>query len=199
MFTRRDFLSESGTGLGTIALAWLLNQDGYGAEAQAIAPGPHFTPKAKRVIHIFSLGGVSHVDTFDYKPDLERHHGKPLLDKGELDTFFGKPGNLMKSLYPFRKRGDSGMWVSDLLPHLANCADDMTFIHSMVSKSSSHTPATFQMNTGFTLNGFPCMGAWLSYGLGSINQQLPTFVVLPDPRGLPYNNMGNFSSGFPAS
>jgi len=114
--------------------------------------------------HLF-LGGVSHVDTFDYKPDLERHHGKPLLGKGTLDTFFGKPGNLMKSLYPFRQRGGSGIWVSDLLPHLANCVDDMTFIHSMVSKSSSHTPATFQMNTGFTLNGFPCMGAWLSYGL----------------------------------
>jgi hypothetical protein len=196
LFTRRDFLSESGTGLGTIALAWLLNQDGYGAEAKTSSPGPQFTPKAKRVIHIFSLGGVSHVDTFDYKPDLEKHHGKPLLDKGKLDTFFGKPGNLMKSLYAFRQRGGSGMWVSDLLPHLANCVDDMAFIHSMVSKSSSHTPATFQMNTGFTLNGFPCMGAWLSYGLGSINQQLPTFVVLPDPRGLPAGGSNNWSQGF---
>jgi len=136
------------------------------------------------------------VDTFDYKPDLAKHHGKPLTGKGTLDTFFGKPGNLMKSPYAFRRRGQSGMWVSDLLPHLAGRVDDMTFIQSMFTKSSSHTPATFQMNTGFTLNGFPCMGSWLSYGLGSLNQQLPTFVVLPDPRGLPAGGSNNWSQGF---
>src|SRR5438445_1758637 len=117
--SRRHFLSETGTGLGAIALAWLLNQDSYGAEAKTSTPGPHFMPKAKRAIHIFSLGGVSHVDTFDYKPDLEKHHGKALTGKGMLDPFFGKPGNLMKSLYTFRQRGRSGMWVSDLLPNLA--------------------------------------------------------------------------------
>src|SRR5947209_2307980 len=158
---RRQFLSDAGTGLGSIALAYLLNNEARGSEASAAARAPHFPPRAKRAIQIFSLGGVSHVDTFDYKPDLEKYHGKALTGKGTLDTFFGRPGNLMKSPYTFRRRGRSGMWVSDLLPHLAACVDDMTFIQSMFTKSSSHTPATFQMNTGFTLNGFPCMGSWL--------------------------------------
>jgi hypothetical protein len=196
LLSRRQFFTEANTGLGAIALAWLLNAGGHGAEVGTTRSGPHFPAKASRVIQIFSLGGVSHVDTFDYKPDLAKHHGTPLTGKGTLDTFFGKPGNLMKSPYEFRRRGQSGMWVSDLLPHLAKCADDMTFIQSMYTKSSSHTPATFQMNTGFTLNGFPCMGAWLSYGLGSLNQQLPTFVVLPDPRGLPAGGSNNWSQGF---
>jgi hypothetical protein len=198
LLARRQFLAEAGTGLGAIALAWLLHADGHGAEPAA-GPGPrspHFAPKAKRAIHIFSPGGVSHIDTFDYKPQLEHYDGKPLTGKGTLDTFFGRPGNLLKSLYPFQQRGKSGLWVSDLLPHLAECVDDMVFIHSMVTKSSSHTPACFQMNTGFTLNGFPSVGSWLSYGLGSLNQQLPTFVVLPDPRGLPNGGTNNWSNGF---
>src|ERR1700687_6237326 len=110
----------------------MLHAEGRGSEARSIQPGPHLAPKAKRAIHIFSPGGVSHVDTFDYKPDLEKHHGKALTGKGMLDPFFGKPGNLMKSLYCFRQRGDSGMWVSDLLPHLAECVDDMVFLHSVV-------------------------------------------------------------------
>jgi Protein of unknown function (DUF1501) len=196
LLDRRHFLGDAGTGLGAIALACLLNEDGHGAASKTSMAGPHFAPRAKRAIHIFSLGGVSHVDTFDYKPDLVRHHGQPLTSKGKLDPFFGKPGNLMKSLYPFRQRGKSGLWVSDLLSNLAECVDHLAFIYSMVSKSSSHTPATFQMNTGFTLNGFPSMGAWLSYGLGSSNEQLPTFVVLPDPRGLPAGGSNNWSQGF---
>jgi hypothetical protein len=194
--TRRRFLADAGGGLGAIALAWLLHADGHGAAAPSARRGSHFAPKAKRAIHIFSPGGASHVDTFDYKPDLEKHHGQPLTTKGTLDPFFGKPGNLMKSPYPFRQRGQSGLWVSDLLPHLAECVDDLVFVHSMVTKSSSHTPACFQMNTGFTLNGFPCLGSWLSYGLGSDNQQLPTFVVLPDPRGLPNGGSNNWGLGF---
>jgi hypothetical protein len=197
LLSRRRFLGDAGTGLGAIALAWLLHADGYGAPGVVrTTSGPHFPPRAKRAIHIFSPGGVSHVDTFDYKPDLAKYHGKPLTSKGTLDPFFGKPGNLMQSLYPFHRRGQSGLWVSDLLPHLAGCVDDMVFIHSMVTKSSSHTPACFQMNTGFTLNGFPSLGSWLSYGLGSANQQLPTFVVLPDPRGLPNGGTNNWSQGF---
>src|SRR5262245_25925473 len=196
LLNRRRFLTDAGTGLGAIALAWLLQTDGYAAEEQTLRRGPHFAPKARRAIHIFSPGGVSHVDTFDYKPELERLHGKPLTGKGTLDPFFGRPGHLMKSLYPFRQRGQSGAWVSDLLPNLATCVDDLVFLHAMVTKSSSHTPACFQMNTGFTLNGFPCLGSWLSYGLGSENQQLPTFVVLPDPRGLPNGGTNNWSQGF---
>src|SRR5262245_61886588 len=196
LLNRRRFLTDAGTGLGAIALAWLLQTDGYAAEEQTLRRGPHFAPKARRAIHIFSPGGVSHVDTFDYKPELERLHGKPLTGKGTLDPFFGRPGNLMKSLYPFRQRGQSGAWVSDLLPNLATCVDDLVFLHAMVTKSSSHTPACFQMNTGFTLNGFPCLGSWLSYGLGSENQQLPTFVVLPDPRGLPNGGTNNWGEGF---
>src|SRR5262249_37430075 len=198
LLARRRFLADAGSGLGAIALAWLLHADGYAAEpATGERPrGPHFPAKAKRAIHVFSPGGVSHVDTFDYKPALEKYDGKPLTGKGTLDPFFGKPGNLLKSLYPFRRRGQSGLWVSDLFPHLAGCVDDMVFLHSVVTKSSSHTPACFQMNTGFTLNGFPSLGSWLSYGLRSLNPQLPTFVVLPDPRGLPNGGTNNWSNGF---
>ena len=196
---RRRFLADAGSGLGAIALAWLLHADGSAAEPAAAGERPrrpHFPPKAKRAIHVFSPGGVSHVDTFDYKPALEKYDGQPLTGKGPLDPFFGKPGNLLKSLYRFRRRGRSGLWVSDLLPHLAGCVNDMVFLHAVVTKSSSHTPACFQMNTGFTLNGFPSLGSWLSYGLGSLNQQLPTFVVLPDPRGLPNGGTNNWSNGF---
>jgi hypothetical protein len=190
--SRRGFLREAGSGLGAIALAWMLGEDASGAEG----PVRHFPARAKRVVQIFACGGVSHVDTFDYKPELERHEGQELAGKGKVETFFGKPGRLMKSPFAFRRRGESGQWVSSLLPHLAECADELTIVRSMVTKSSNHTPATFQMNTGFTMNGFPCLGAWLSYGLGTDNQDLPTFVVLPDPRGLPAGAAINWTSGF---
>lgn len=191
--TRREFLGSAGLGSGVLALCWLLQQE---AAADGSFPKPHFPPKAKRLIHIFSPGGVSQVDTFDYKPELERLDGKPLTNKGELDPFFGRPGNLRKSYFSFARHGESGQWVSDLFPHLAQCVDDLTFIKSMVTKSSSHTPACFQMNTGFTMNGYPSLGAWLSYGLGTGNEELPTFVVLPDPRGLPNGGSNNWSQGF---
>lgn len=190
MFNRRDFLKTSAGGLGSIAMAWLMNRDAHGAV------GPHFTPKAKRIVQIFCCGGVSHLDTFDYKPELEKLHGKTLEGKGENLGFFGQPGKLMKSPYEFKRHGKSGAWVSSLFPHIAGCADDLCFVHSMFAKSNNHTPATFQMNTGFTMNGFPCMGAWLSYGLGSANENLPTFVVLPDPRGLPAGGSINWTAGF---
>src|SRR5262249_35051301 len=138
---RRDFLSDFGTGLGGVALAWLLQNESFGAESTPTKESPyaarpgHFPAKAKRAIQIFCAGGVSHVDTFDYKPDLIKHHGQPLTGKGKLDPFFGQPGNLMKSPFAFHQRGDCGRWVSDLLPYLATCVDDMTFIHSMQAKS----------------------------------------------------------------
>ncbi len=197
-FSRRDFLSNTGGGLGGIALAWMLNQENVRAAGTPALPlgQPHFTPKAKRVVQIFCAGGVSHLETFDYKPALERLNGKSMENRGENLGFFGQPGNLMKSIYDFRQHGKSGAWVSSLLPHLAGCVDDVVFIKSMFAKSNNHTPAAFQMNSGFTLNGFPCMGAWLSYGLGTVNENLPAFVVLPDPRGLPAGGSINWTSGF---
>ena len=197
--SRRHFLWNTAGGLGGIALAWLLNRDqSRAANVSGIssARAPHFAPKAKRVVQIFCCGGVSHIDTFDYKPELERLHGKTLEGKGENLGFFGQPGKVMKSAYDFRQRGQSGAWVSSLLPHLAGCVDDVCFIHSMFAKSNNHTPATFQMNSGFTMNGFPNMGAWLSYGLGNENENLPAFVVLPDPRGLIAGGSINWTSGF---
>src|SRR6266436_1277224 len=204
--TRRHFLWEMGSGLSGLALAWLLNEEEARASAGApsgewpaspyAAKPPHFPGRAKRVINICACGGVSHLDTYDYKPDLIKHDGEELTSKGKIDTFFGQPGRLMKSPFAFRQHGQSGLWMSELLPNLATCVDDMTFIYSMTAKSSNHTPATFQMNTGFTMNGFPCVGAWLSYGLGSENQDLPAFVVLPDPRGLPAGGAINWTNGF---
>jgi hypothetical protein len=193
--SRRQFLGSSAGGLGGIALAWMLNQEKSRAGITN-GVGPHFPPKAKRIVQIFCCGGVSHIDTFDYKPALENLHGKTLEGKGENLGFFGQPGLVMKSPYEFRRHGQSAAWVSSLLPHLAGCVDDLCFIHSMFANSNNHTPATFQMNTGFTMNGFPCMGAWLSYGLGAANENLPTFVVLPDPRGLPAGGSINWTAGF---
>jgi uncharacterized protein (DUF1501 family) len=190
LLSRRDFLGNTAGGIGGIALAWLLQQE------QGRAAGVHFAPKAKRIVQIFCCGGVSHLDTFDYKPELEKFDGKALEGKGENLGFFGQPGKVMKSPYEFQRHGKSGAWVSSLLPHLAGCVDDVCFIHSMFAKSNNHTPATFQMNSGFTMNGFPCMGAWLSYGLGSASDNLPTFVVLPDPRGLPAGGSINWTAGF---
>lgn len=191
---RRSFLECASGGLGAIAFAWLMQKD----QARGAAPlnGLHFPARAKRVIHVFSPGGVSQVDTFDYKPGLEKLDGTALTGKGELDTFFAAPGLLKKSVFPFKQRGNSGAWVSDLFPHLSNRVDDITFIHSMVAKSPSHSPACFQMNTGFTLQGFPSLGGWLSYGLGTLGENLPAFVVLPDPRGLVNGGTANWSNGF---
>lgn len=199
LISRRHFLSNTAGGLGGVALAWLLNRD----HARATVPHPpgaprlpHFHPRAKRVLQIFCCGGVSHIDTFDFKPHLQRLHGKTLEGKGENLGFFGQPGRVMQSPYAFRQHGQSGAWVSSLLPHLAGCVDELCFIHSMYAKSNNHTPATFQMNSGFTLNGFPSMGAWISYGLGTENEDLPAFVVLPDPRGLIAGGSINWTSGF---
>ena len=197
--SRRHFLWSSAGGLGGIALAWMLAKEAQAAQPSSREAAPrstHFPPKAKRVVHIFCAGGVSHLDTFDHKPALERFHGTPLVGKGENRGFFGQPGNVMKSPYEFRQHGQSGQWVSSLLPHLARRVDDLVILRSMVAKSNNHTPATFQMNTGFTLNGFPCMGSWMSYGLGTENEDLPAFVVLPDSRGMPAGGSINWTSGF---
>ncbi len=189
--SRRNFFANVATGLGGIALLDLLSPSASGR-----APVTHFAPKVKRIVQIFCPGGVSHIDSFDFKPDLVRQDGQEMVGKGKIDTFFGQPGRLMKSPFRFKQYGECGRWVSDLFPHLAGCVDDLTFIRSMSAKSANHSPAAFQMNTGYVMNGFPAMGSWISYGLGTENENLPSFVVLPDPRGLPAGSAINWSSGF---
>jgi len=188
LLTRRSFLQGAGGGLGGLALAALLTENGHAA--------PHHPAKAKRVIQIFCPGGMSQVDTFDHKPELKRREGQPFDPDGTLQFFASKPGNCQPSFWKFRQHGESGRWMSDLFPKLATCVDDMTFIYSMQSKTALHGPGCFMMNTGQTLPGFPSMGAWVTYGLGSENADLPAFVVLPDPRGLPPGGIINWGAGF---
>ena len=171
-FDRRAFLQMSGFGLGGIALAALLHEDGLLAqpirpvirpETPLVARQPHFDARAKRVLMIFCSGAVSHVDTFDYKPELVRLDGQPMPGANRLITFQGENGNLAAPRWRFRPRGQSGKMISDLLPNIAELADDLCFIHSMTARSNTHGPAENQMSTGFTLDGFPSMGAWVSY------------------------------------
>ncbi len=145
----------------------MLHRDGiaYAGDNADNIP-PHITPKAKRIVQIFACGGVSQVDTFDYKPQLEKFHGKSLEGRGENRGFFGQPGNIMKSPFGFKPYGQSGTMISDLVPHIGGCVDDIALIHSMVAKSNNHTPATFMMNTGFTLNGFSKHGCVAELWLG---------------------------------
>ena len=197
---RRDFLSWSAHGLTATALMHLLSQDASILAApvagEANDPPPHLPAKCRRVIHLYMCGGLSHLDSFDYKPALERYHGQPLPGSETPETFFGKVGLLRKNDWDFRQRGKSGLWVSELFPHLSSVADELTVIRSMVADSANHTPATFQANTGFRLNGFPVLGSWMSYGLGCETDELPAYVVLPDPRGMPAGGTINWSNGF---
>jgi hypothetical protein len=199
-FDRRGFLSWVTHGLGSAALASLFAKDQRLAAApipgEANDPPPHHAPKARRAIHICLCGALSQVDSFDYKPALDRLHGRSLQSSERPDVFFGQVGLLRRSDWEFRQRGRSGLWISDLFPEIAQVADELTIIHSMVAETSNHTPATFQENTGFRLNGFPTLGAWLSYGLGSETDNLPAFVVIPDTRGLPAGGSINWSNGF---
>ncbi len=183
--SRREWLWRTGGGLGGIALAAM--------EAQGKT---HFPAKAKRALCIFMPGGVSHMDTFEYKPELARHHGKETKGANTITPFFGKRGALMKSPWTFRPHGQSGKWVSEILPHLAGCVDDMTFVHSMTARSNTHGPALFQMSTGSIFQGFPSIGSWISYGLGSENENLPAFVSLPDSRGMPPGGPVHWGNGF---
>ena len=186
MLSRRQFLQQSGGGLGAIALAQMATEGQRATHA----------PKAKRVIQLFMSGAASQCDTFDYKPELIRRHGQKFDPGGKVELFQSSPGAVMQSPWTWRRHGGCGKWISDLVPHLATCADDMAFLHGMVSTSNVHGPATFLQNTGFMLPGFPSMGAWISYGLGSLNDNLPTFVVLPDARGFAPGGPRNWSAGF---
>jgi hypothetical protein len=209
LLDRRAFLQWGGTGLGGIALTALLDQQRLLAGGPPIRPQidparpsasrpPHFAPKAKNVLVIFCSGALSHVDSFDYKPELVRLHDSPMPTPGggKLITFQGEQGNLIKPQWEFRPRGESGKMTSDLLPRLGALADEMCFIHSMTAKSNTHGPAENQMATGFTLDGFPSMGAWVTYALGSECDDLPAFVAIPDPRGVPQVGPRQWQSAF---
>jgi hypothetical protein len=185
---RRTFLWTYGGGLGGLALAQLLK-----AETPQRLDHP---AKAKRVVQLFMSGAASQCDTFDYKPLLIERNGEKFDPGGKVELFQSSPGAVMASPWDWKQHGQSGKWISSLTPHLASCADDLAFVHSMISKSNVHGPATFMQNTGFVLPGFPAMGAWVSYGLGSMNNNLPTFVVLPDSRGFAPNGASNWTAGF---
>jgi hypothetical protein len=197
---RRDFLSWVGSGLASAAGASLLLRDGAiraeTADGDGLAVPPHFTPRARRAVHICLVGALSHLDSFDHKPGLIAAHGQSLATTERPDVFFGQVGRLRRPDWAFRQHGESGLWISDLFPHLAGVADELTVIRSMVAETSNHTPATFQENSGFRLNGFPCLGSWLSHGLGSEADDLPAFVVIPDAREQPPGGPINWSSGF---
>jgi hypothetical protein len=206
LLDRRGFLQHAGTGLGGIALASLLAEQRLLAatplrphidKAAPLKPRPPHAPaRAKRVLMIFCSGALSHVDTFDYKPELVRRDGRPMPGADGLVTFQGRQGNLARPRWTFRPRGQSGKMVSDLLPHLAGLADEMCFVHSMTARSNTHGPAENQMSTGFTLDGFPGVGCWVTYALGSECADLPAFVAIPDPRGVPQVGPNHWNSAF---
>lgn len=182
--SRREFFWNCGGGLAGLALSDLLVREGFAAEGTPrpeLNGGLHHPAKARRVIQLFMNGGASHMDTFDYRPELHRRHG----ERG-----------LMKSPFEFTQHGQSGKWVSSAFPHQAQHVDDLAFLMAMHTDNSVHGLSSYMMNTGFALAGFPCLGAWTSFGLGRLSDNLPAFVVLPDRVGMPYNGEGNFSCGF---
>lgn len=201
---RRDFLGKTSTGLGAIALTSLLSEQGLLAKpkrpdldpTQPHAPRQgHYRPRARKVLVIFCAGACSQLESWDYKPELIKHDGKP-LEGGPPITFQGPSGNLARPQYDFQARGQTGKMVSDMLPHLGELVDEMAFIHSLTSKSNTHGPAENFLSTGSVLDGFPSLGAWVTYALGTENQDLPSFVAIPDPRGVPQASINNWGPGF---
>ncbi len=193
--SRREFLWSSGGGLGGIALAGLLGQERLLA-AETKTPLPHFPPKAKRVVQLFMAGAASHIDLWDFKKELIKQDGKP-SDFGEkVEAFQNGLGPWKKPIWDFKAYGQSGKQISEVVSALGPCVDDIAFIHNLVGKSGVHSAATLLQATGFQLPGFPGMGSWVSYGLGSENENLPTFVVLPDHRGLASNGVKNWDAAF---
>lgn len=199
--SRRDMLQRAGGGLGWLALASLLGRMPAGAaSSNPLAARRSMLPaKAKSVIWIFTNGGPSQVDTWDYKPELQKRDGKELAGFDAKTGFFPQQvGPLMGSPFAWQRHGQSGTWASDLFPHLARHVDKMSFIHSCWTQSNNHSPALFMMNTGQTRMGYPCVGSWVTYGLGTESDSLPSFVVMSDPlnRGLPKGNALNWGAGF---
>ena len=209
--SRRSFLSQAGQGFGLLALADLLAGQGTTTQ-QSLAAGlgerrlnplapqsPHFAAKAKSVIWLFMNGGQSQVDTWDYKPELAKYDGKPLDGFDNNTGFFANAvGPLMKSPFKFQQHGKSGTWGSEIFPQLVEHVDDMAFVHSCFTQTNNHSPALFQINTGMSRMGFPCVGSWVTYGLGSESKNLPAFVVMYDTlgRGLPKGHASNWGAGF---
>ena len=207
LLDRRRFLGATGQGLGGIALTSLLAREGLlgagGPIRPKVDPGKpfaarpsHFAPAAKNVLVIFCSGACSHLDTFDFKPELLKRHGQPMPGAEGLKTFQGAQGNLTKSPWEFKARGQSGKMVSELVPQLGELADEMCFIHSLTGKTNTHGPGENFMSTGYTLDGFPSMGAWVTWALGSANDELPAYVAIPDPRGTPQSSVNNWGPGF---
>jgi len=210
--TRREFVWQAGGGFTAVALAAMLGEDGFLAEQAFAADGtsrfinplapkkPNFTPKAKSVIFLYMYGGPSQIDTFDYKPNMKGMDGKTI----DVKTFgrggHKNQGRIVEPKWNFKQYGKSGQWVSELFPNVATCVDDIAFVKSMTADSPIHGSAMLQMNTGKILSGSPCIGSWVNYGLGTVNQNLPGFVVMLDPRGGPISGAKNWSSGYmPAS
>lgn len=199
---RRRFLADTTTGIGSIALASLLGGDRLLADRPVIDPSnpyaprpPHFEAKAKNILVVFCAGAVSQLETWDYKPELIKQDGKP-LEGGPKVTFQGPAGELARPQYAFKPYGETGKMVSDMIPYLADLTDDLAFVHSLTSRSNTHGPAENFLSTGFVADGFPSIGGWISYALGSENENLPAFVAIPDPRGVPQASVNNWGSGF---
>jgi len=212
-WSRREFLFRSGGGVSGLALAYLLNQDKLLADAAVTAAAcegkavgfnpyapkaPHFKPRATAVISLFMSGGVSHIDTFDPKPALTKYAGQPLDGKvgGDIVVRQGNPGPLMPSPFQFKKYGQSGMDVSELFPNVGAHVDDIAFVRSVFGQSNDHVQATYEMQTGQVRMGYPSVGSWVTYGLGSENASLPAYVVIQDGRGGPLGGVNDWSSGF---
>jgi hypothetical protein len=194
--TRRMFLSTQAGHVGLLALASLLAQQQTGSASESTAVAPDVTPKAKSVICLFQNGGPSQMDLFDPKPELQKWHGKP-YPAGDLETHFDKQkGNVLGSPYKFRKCGESGMELCELLPHTGSIADEITLIRSMKTGSVDHEAALRMIHSGRLFAGMPSFGSWISYALGTENRDLPSFVVLSDPGGLPIDGEKNWSSGW---
>jgi len=201
MQTRRSFLLDSGGGLGGLALACMLAGDGPlpGKELDDKSSGSaglHHPARAKRVVQFFMAGAASHIDLFDYKPELLKLDGQPSNFGEPVEAFQNGLGPWKKPVWEFKPYGECGKMLSDTVAPLGTVVDELAFIHNMVSKSGVHSAATLQQTTGFLIPGFPGAGCWVSYGLGAINENLPTFVVLPDHRGLASNGVKNWDAAF---
>src|SRR5262245_16701077 len=205
--TRREFLWQAGAGFTGVALAGLLGDDFFARQAVAadglttfvnpLAPKkPHFAPKARSVIFVFCYGGPSHIDTFDYKPTMQGRDNQTVRVKTSGRGGIKNQGRIVEPRWEFRQYGQCGKWVSDLFPHLARHVDELAFLHSMTADSPIHGSAMLQMNSGKIQSGSPCMGSWVNFGLGTVNENLPGFVVMLDPRGGPISGAKNWSSGF---
>ncbi len=191
---RRDFFHWAANGIGSTALAaLLLDNPVFGSPGSGF---PHYASKAKRAIHVCLVGGLSHLDSFDPKPELAKSHGKSAKLSEKPDIFFGRVGPLRGADWEFKPRGKSGLMISEMFPHIARHADDLTVVRSMFTQSANHTPALFFENSGFEFNGYPSMGSWVAFGLGSEAESLPSYVVLPDGRGDPNGGASNWTNGF---